>query len=304
MRFKSILTILFLIFVIALLWGYWFFSTRDITLSQTPQNTNSNFNLFNSSNIQFYENLRYLDSNISYRVADICTLQKKADAERAFDILEEKTILNFYSVMDNEEILISCQNRQKSEGGFFVAGEGGPVNITKSGDFRIISYGEVSLIRQSECPNPNVALHEILHALGFNHSLNSNNIMYNVSKCSQAIGEDIPNLLEELYSVPSYPDLIILDANPFIHGKNLDINLTIKNQGIQLANKSILKIYTDDHLINKMDVPELKIGYGLKFKIRNVGIGLKNFDQLRFIIESDFNELDKNNNYLNFSVKK
>src|SRR3989338_7845797 len=214
---ETILIIIFLIFIVSMLWIYWFTGFGDVQLSK-PNIQDSNFSMnLTSDNIQFYENLRYSDSKISYRIADKCTLQKKADAERAFEILENKTILDFYPVNSNEELLISCEDRQKIKEDYFVAGEGGPVNISRAGQFNVIYTGQILLIRQSECPNPNIALHEIMHSLGFGHSSNKNNIMYEISECSQTLGDDIPRFIDELYSIPSKPDLAFEEVVQLIH---------------------------------------------------------------------------------------
>ena len=140
---KTILFIIFLIFVVSMLGVYWFSGFGDIQLSESKiQDSNFSLNL-TSDNMQFYENLRYSDSKISYNIADKCTLQKKADAERAFEILENKTILDFYSVNSNEEILITCESRQKIKEDYFIAGEGGPVNISRAGQFNVIFNGQI-----------------------------------------------------------------------------------------------------------------------------------------------------------------
>ncbi|MEK6817747.1 MAG: hypothetical protein AABX80_02995, partial [Nanoarchaeota archaeon] len=81
---KTIFMIIFLIFIVLMLWIYWFTGFGDVQLSKSKtQDSNFSMNL-TSDNMQFYENLRYSDSKISYNIADKCTLQKKADAERAF----------------------------------------------------------------------------------------------------------------------------------------------------------------------------------------------------------------------------
>src|SRR3989344_5751331 len=160
--FKTILVVIFLIFMVSMLWIYWFTGFGDVQLSKSAlQDSNFSINL-TSDNMQFYENLRYSDSKISYHISDKCTLQKKADAERAFEILENKTILDFYPVNSNEEILITCESKEKIKEDYFVAGEGGPVNISRAGQFNVIYTGQILLIRQSECLNPNIALHEVV----------------------------------------------------------------------------------------------------------------------------------------------
>ena len=302
---KTILAIIFLIFLVSMLWIYWFTGFGDVQLLESNiQDSNFSMNL-TSDNMQFYENLRYSDSKISYNIADKCTLQKKADAERAFEILENKTLLDFYSVNSNEEILIACESKQKIQEDYFVAGEGGPVNISRAGQFNVIHLGQVLLIRQSECPNPNIALHEILHALGFGHSINEKNIMYEISKCSQTIGEDIPRFIDELYSIPSQPDLTFEEVIPFIHdGKYLDLNMTIKNIGLKNSGKAFVNIYLDNELFEEIELKELEVGSGMKITMQNLKFKKTNFNEMKFIIENNFEELNKANNEVSCKIEE
>ena len=302
---KTILAILFLIFLVSMLWVYWFTGFDEVQLLKS-QTQDSNFSInLTSGNMQFYENLRYSDSRISYSIADKCTLQKKADTERAFEILENKTILDFYSVTSNEEILITCEDRQKIKEDYFIAGEGGPVNISKAGQFNVIFNGQILLIRQSECPNPNIALHEILHALGFDHSSNENNIMYKISKCSQTLGDDIPLFIDELYSIPSQSDLTFEEVSPLIHdGKYLDLNMSIKNIGLKSSGRAFVGLYLDNELYEKIELNELKVGSGMRFSIQNLKLKTTNFNEIIFIIEADFEELNKENNKVIFEIEE
>src|SRR3989344_3089644 len=302
---ETILIIIFLIFIVSMLWIYWFTGFGDVQLLKSnTQDSNFSMNL-TSDNMQFYENLRYSDSKISYRIADKCTLQKKEDAERAFEILENKTILDFYSATSDEEILISCESKQKIQEDYFVAGEGGPVNISRAGQFNVIFTGQVLLIRQSECANPNIALHEILHAIGFGHSLNENNIMYEISECSQTLGEDIPHFIDELYSVPSQPDLAFEEVIPTIHdGKYLDLNMSIKNIGLKDSEKAFVNVYLDNEVFEKIELKELKVGAGIKITIQNLKFKTTDFNEIKFIIETNFEELNKANNEVSFKIEE
>ena len=302
---ETILVIIFLIFLVSMLWIYWFTGFGDVQLLKSnSQDSNFSMNL-TSDNMQFYENLRYSDSKISYHISDKCTLQKKEDAERAFEILENKTILDFYSVTSNEEILITCESRQKIKEDYFIAGEGGPVNISKAGQFNVIFNGQVLLIRQSECANPNIALHEILHALGFGHSLNENNIMYEISECSQTLGEDIPRFIDELYSIPSHPDLAFEEVIPLIHdGKYLDLNISIKNIGLKDSEKAFVNVYLDNEVFEKIELKELKVGAGIKITIQNLKFKTTDFNKMRFVIEADFEELNKADNEISFDIEE
>ena len=285
---------------------YWFFPFNTIEFySDIGTSNNFNFSLSSSETkeMQFYENMRYLNSEISYRIFD-CPLYKKNEIQKAFDTLSNLTTLNFYPVLYNEEISATCENRAKAKRGpIFIAGEGGPINITNTQNFNVIFHGEITLIKESKCENPNIGLHEILHALGFDHSSNPNNIMYNVSKCSQTIGDDIINKIDELYSVKSYPDLAFENVSAIMHGKYLDTNMSIRNHGLKKSENAKILIYADEKLIKEVELNPLEIGYGLTISLRNILVLKLNVNELNFLIESSFNELNKNNNQIKLEIK-
>ena len=56
--------------------------------------------------------------------------------------------------------------------------------------------------------------------------------MYNVSRCSQTIGEDSLELIDNLYSYPSYPDLVFDNVTAKLSGRFLDANLTFRKMEI------------------------------------------------------------------------
>jgi len=292
---------LFFLLVVILLSFYWFVPYGKIEFTFQPKN--SNFSILETSkNMQFYPNMRYPDSSISYKITN-CPLQKKNDMEYAFEILESKTILKFYPVDSNEEISVACDYKQEYEGGLFIAGEGGPTNITGSGDFNIILNGEVLLLKESDCPQPNIAIHELLHALGFDHSTNKNNIMYNISICDQTIGEDTIDYINKLYSYPSYPDLTFENVSAIMHGKYLDLNLTVKNNGLLKSGKTTVSVLADNKEIKTIDIDELNPGYGMIITITNLWVPKLEISELNLTINSEFQELDKENNKISLKIK-
>ena len=261
---------IFLIFVIALLGFYWFIPGGAIDFGANSKNSNFSVNS-EYEEMQFYKNMRFPSRRISYRIFD-CTLQKEDEMEFAFEIISNVTILDFYPVKDNEEISVTCDSRNKIEDGLFIAGEGGPTNITMAGEFNVIFHGSVLLLKQSSCEKPNVAIHELLHVLGFNHSTNPSNIMYYLSKCNQVIGEDIPALINELYIYPNQPDLMFENVSAKMQGRFLDANISVRNNGLKDSGMAKIIIFADGKKIKEIELEALNIGYGGMVVFKNIWI--------------------------------
>ena len=298
---KITLGMIFTILVMFLLIFYWFIPRGAIDFG--IKTGHSNFSISSGyDQMQFYENMRFSTPRISYRIFD-CPLQKQNEMERAFEIISNISVLDFYVVNNNEEIFVTCDSKNRIEDGLFIAGEGGPTNITEAGEFSVISHGQILLIRESKCSDPNIGLHELLHVLGFKHSLNPNNIMYNISRCDQVIGDDIVGLINELYTYPSYPDLIFEDVSAQMKGKFLDINITVRNNGLKNADMAKIIIYADGEKIEEIELEPLQIGYGRMMMLGNVWIPQITVDMLELYIDYNGNELEKENNRIKLEIK-
>ena len=308
MRWQGFLLIFLTFFIILLLFVYFFIPLNTIQLKSPVyggnSSGNSNFSI-NSSfvGMQFYPNMRYESREISYKISDACPLKKKNDMQEAFDIISNITVLQFYPVIYGEEISVSCSNDNIVEGNAFVGGEGGVTNVTIAGNYNLISKGEILLLRDSDCPRPNIAIHELLHALGFAHSQNQNNIMYPTSDCDQTVGDDIPFLINQLYSVNPEPDLTFDNISAIMHGKYLDVNISLRNVGLADASSSVIEISADGKEIKKIDVSPLQTGYGDILTITNLWINKITVNELEFTILTNDTELDKSNNVAIFSLK-
>lgn len=300
---KRFFTIMFTIFAIYLLIVYWFFSFSPGTLSTDIETSNFQINSTSLTSMQFYNNLRYTSSNISYKIYN-CQLAKENEMENAFEIIENQTILNFYNVDSNEEISITCDSKNKIKEGMFIGGEGGPTNITKTDNFNVIEHGNILLLRETKCSQPNIALHELLHALGFDHSENPNNIMYPVVKCPQTMGEDIPSVINELYAYETLPDLMLQNVHAFMDGRFLNLNFTIRNYGLKDSENGTIVIYADEDIIKKLEIKPLRIGTGRSITINNIFISKINLKSVKIYVGYDGKELTKNNNQIIFQIKK
>ncbi len=293
-RLKKVFVLLVGIFLIGTLLAYWFFPFNDVGFNF---NGNSNFSLnVSKQEMQFYPNMRFPLKEISYEISDECSLQKKGDMVWAFEIIEDETILDFYSVENDGLIKVYCEDRNRIKEGLFIAGEGGPVNVSIGKYYNVIHGGEILLIKASTCERPNIAIHELLHVLGFDHSDNPNNIMYPISKCKQTIGDDTIDLINDLYSISNYPDLEFENASANLKGRMINIDFSVRNEGLRDSEGFSVVLYLNNKEIKRFDSDGLKIGYGERVRLSNYVISQLKVDEVRFVIESDFNELRKDNN--------
>jgi len=291
-----------LLFFLLLVSAWLFLPYQTGRFERVSGNTNFSLYEYGKEEMQFYKNMRFPDSRISYKM-DNCPLQKANDMERSFEKISEITPLAFYQTNKDEEILITCKERTVIEGNLFIAGEGGPTKIIPGENFNVILNGEILLLRNSDCPEPNVGTHELLHVLGFNHSNNPNNLMYPVSKCGQIIGEDIIELLNQLYSIPSYPDLSISDVEAIMHGRYINLNFSIQNQGLKDSKSNEINIYADNRIIKTLDIKPLEIGQGMVISLTNLGVTQVSFNELKIEINSAYEELDTKNNVALLKIK-
>lgn len=290
--------------VIIILFGiYWLVPFGSYDFKSRPVSSNFSLNNSGAEEMQFYPNMRFSDSRISYMISD-CSLDKEEEMVDAFRVIENETMLNFYPVGNGGSISITCDEKNRLEKGLFIAGEGGPTNITQTDKFNVILNGKILLIRNSRCGFPNVAVHELLHVLGFDHSTNKNNIMYNFTECGQTIGDDIPELLNSLYSIESNPDLSFENVSARMHGRYLDASIEVRNNGLKQSDEAKIAIYGDDKIVEELELKALDIGTGVKIVINNTWVSKRNVEQLGFFIETDYAELDKMNNQVFLDLRE
>lgn len=301
MRWGIIFSVVFFLFATFLLVFYWLIPSNVAEFIMKP--SNSNFSISGSSEMQFYPNLRFPSSSVSYKIAD-CSSVKEADMEKAFLGISDITTLKFYPVSSDEEISVTCREDTEREGNLFIAGEGGPTKVIAGEEFNVILKGKITLLRESSCEKSNIGIHELLHVLGFDHSLNPYNIMYNITNCKQTIGDDIPNLLNKLYSYPSLPDLKFANVSAVMHGIYLDINMTVRNEGLKDSMISKINIYTDDNLLKEFDLESINLGEGVIISYTNILVPKLSVKKLGIVIDSAFEELNNENNNITLEIKK
>ena len=223
----------------------------------------------------------------------------------AFDIIEDLTSLNFKSSRPDGQISITCKETNKYKQGMFIAGEGGPSKIVRSGEYNVILAGTILLIKDSNCERPNVAIHELLHVLGFQHSSNPNNIMYNFSKCSQIIGDDTVDLIKEVYLESPLPNLMFEEVSADIDKRYLNLNASIRNAGLaETPTPSKLSININNKTVKELDIEEMDIGNGITIRLSQLFIKTLSFDEIELVLNNNFEELNKQDNILLLRVEK
>jgi len=232
----------------------------------------SNVNI--TSSTQFYPNMRFPDKRISYFISESCPSDKVKNINEALDILDSKTVLSFYEGDENSEIEYLCSEvmEERTKEKYFIAGEGGPKEIVNSGEFNVILSGKVSLYREEKCDSPNVAIHETLHVLGFDHNNNEKSIMYPITACDLEIDDYILYEINDLYSTPDLPDLAIDRVELERTGRYINFEIEISNKGLKRAENIVFEVYADDALIKSYDIDDLGIGYIRKITVTSLRI--------------------------------
>ena len=248
--------------------------------------------------ILFYENLRFSSNKISYSIDSMCNENRVSNSREAFDILDKNTILVFNEKSIDGDIKVICsQTYEEPDEDYFIAGEGGPNFIINATNYYVAINGTIFLYRDGNCDKPVVAIHEILHVLGFTHSTNKKSIMYEVSQCNQKITSEIIDTINTLYSVPSFPDLIISKASADKTGRLLNFEIEILNLGLDFSDSTSVSIFADGKDVATYDIDGLGIGTGRILRVSNLRVP-RTIDELSFYVdfESRIFEINEDNN--------
>jgi hypothetical protein len=253
-----------------------------------------------------YKNLRFNHNNISYSIESVCPEDNKRKMVEGFAELSNVIqIISFYETKNKPDIKVSCSKEDiEIESNLFVAGEGGPTTIINTSMFGVIKQGKILLYEEPRCDYPVVEIHELLHVMGFDHSSNPNNILYNVSDCDQIISQDIIDLMRELYSIEALPDLSMEDLTASTKGRYLDFNISISNTGLVDSEKSSITISSGGEEIHVFELGEVKAGAKGTLKAENVKMFSSKLETIEFTIDKkeEVRELREDNNQITMIV--
>ncbi len=248
----------------------------------------------NSDPLQFYPRMRFENRIIYYRIDVNCSSLHKDRMRKAFEILSNKTeIVKFYEVRSNANILISCSNLGNTSEKYIKVGEGGAYSISNSGYFYVINNGKIELSNDAPlCTEPNTELHELLHVLGFKHSLNNQSIIYNISDCNQVLAPEIISRIKNLYSIETLPDLYFENLGHSRDSDYLNFNATILNKGLMIADKVSLNIYSGNKKINSFDIGNINYGEGKIINVEDLYAGSDRKFNFTISSSQDLNQSD------------
>lgn len=251
-----------------------------------------------SQSQQFYPNMRFQHSKISYGFEPGCDSKKQTTTVEALAEISEKTMLVFYP-SSTPEIIITCTELapQPKVERHFVAGEGGPTEIINATQFSVIKQGKISLYRDEKCSKPHIAVHELLHALGFDHNADPHSILYPTLDCSQEIDQYLVDRLNELYAIPSKPDLAITELSALKTGRLVNFTIEVTNEGLIDAASVSMGLYGDGKLIRSFDFDNVPVGTRKTLTVSDLTIG-RSVEKLKFVIDPNNNidELNRENN--------
>ncbi len=300
MKLIEVLSVIFLFIVlfIALFILWYNLPGTPIEFQEYRFNVSSSLS---GKSYQFYPNMRYPDRVIGYS-DEACSPEKQRDFERATEIIEQNTILDF-TKSDSPQIVVFCSDiaPKPEEEGHFIAGEGGPTEIINASKYAVILAGKISLYRPENCDKPQVAMHELLHALGFDHNNNEKSIMYPITNCNQELDQDVISEINSLYADPSYADLLIEDLQANKSGRYLNFDIVIANYGFKKAENSTLNLKVGDSVINSFNIGKLDIGSKKSLSVSNLRIP-RSTQEIVFEIKSSQPELSKTNNIVKIGL--
>lgn len=267
-----------------------------------------------ASNPLLFANIRWAKMPLSvYIVAENCTSQQAQEVTDAEGIWYQKTngLISFTgaSSSSNADVVVDCLTDASSirEGRTIVrkVGEGGPSSVYDTGMFNLTTKGKIYLFSSAAgCTQPIIAIHEMGHVLGLDHSENPSSVMYPYEDCDQKITPDIISTLQALYSYPAKSDLYFSQASASQKDFYLSINMTIKNEGLVPSAPAFVSVQVNGKEVKSIPLDSIKPAQGYEYSLTNLFVS-NQVSELKLAIDTQnaTDELLKTNNIVTLIPK-
>jgi hypothetical protein len=89
-----------------------------------------------------------------------------------------------------------------------------------------------------------------------------------------------------------------------MNGRYLDLEMTVKNFGLEESKPTLIKINMKDDTLKEIELEGLGIGNGKIISVSNVFVGKLNIEDIELVIDYSEKELDKENNKIILEINK
>ena len=261
-----------------------------------------------------FPRIRWAKMPISvYVVSSNCSAVQVQEVSDAENIWTQKTngIISFTdsNSPSQADVVVDCLKDSSSirEGRRIIkkVGEGGPSSVYDTGLFNLTTKGKIYLFTSTTgCDRPIIAIHEMGHVIGLDHSDNPSSVMHEYEVCSQEITPEIVNTIKSLYSYPAKPDLYFFDASASQKNFYLYLNMTIKNEGLVDSQPTNVSVIANGKEVKSIPLDSIKPAQGYIYSISNLFVSNEVTD-LKLVIDptNQMEELFKSNNMISLTPK-
>lgn len=241
------------------------------------------------------------------------------DVKQALNIWQSTGIVSF-AVVDNPnaEITIKWVNKLKEKSLDTLGNT--DLKFINTTQFGVIQNATIELLTKSDSRELsstdmiNLALHEIGHAIGLQHTEEDdimNPVLIVPSKSIKPVSSNNINDLMELYKIPARPDIKIngVNATKFSFSRlgqdyfYLNISIDLQNIGLVDIENFKIQLGADNFVINEGTQSKLEAGNILNIFHGNLRVD-RNFTSVQVSIDPEniIDELNETNNFVDIPV--
>jgi hypothetical protein len=286
-------------------WNFLPGETKEMLLQGTLEGLPEADENVSSSLSQFYPNMRFNHNDLTYSFISACSDDKISKMIEAFGVLEDRVgIISFQETTGEEaDVLVSCSKERVSEAGnIFITGEGGPSKFLNLSLYPLILQGEILLYeelykeRRSQCEEPVVEIHELLHVFGYDHVDNKSSVLYPYFACDQELGDEFVDDLIRLYSIEPKAEIYYKNVSADKSGVYLNFNISLVNEGLIEAKAVSLIVEGDGKEQEEFELKDVDVGTITTFSIENFRLSSRNIDEIEFRLVTETEEYSLENN--------